>query len=103
MIRIDEIYSNVFSPIILSKPKQSMHYFDPFGRTDIDALNVTPLIIERDRAFLIWDQEPFYPEVHSDTVEWFYKTFALSFSDVTNVTLAGCAFLDSNVSGLCLK
>ena len=75
MIRIDEIYSNVFSPIILSKPKQSMHYFDPFGRTDIDALNVTPLIIERDRAFLIWDQEPFYPEVHSDTVEWFYKTF----------------------------
>ena len=75
MIRIDEIYDNIFSKIISKNPKNSMHYFDPFGRTDIDALHVAPLIRDRDMAFLFWDQEPYYPIVHSETINFFHTSF----------------------------
>jgi hypothetical protein len=75
MIRIDEIYDNVFSPKILSTPLQSMHYFDPFGRTDVDALRVKPLVAERNMAFLFWDQEPYYPDIHKETIDFFHKEF----------------------------
>ena len=79
MIRIDEIYDNIFSKIISRNPKNSMHYFDPFGRTDIDALHVAPLIMGRDMAFLFWDQEPFYTNTntntHNETIDFFHKNF----------------------------
>ena len=77
MIRIDEIYDNIFSKIISKNPKNSMHYFDPFGRTDIDALHVAPLIMGRDMAFLFWDQEPFYANTntHNETIDFFHKNF----------------------------
>ena len=73
MIRIDEIYSSVFYPKISSNPRQSMHYFHPFGRTDIESLTVQPLIGKRDVCFLFWDQEPFYNEYiqHKNTIQDF--------------------------------
>jgi hypothetical protein len=74
MIRIDEIYTNLFGPMI-KRHDQSIHYFDPFGRTDKDALMVDPLIIDRNKALLCWDQEPFFPSVHMDTIHWFIETF----------------------------
>jgi len=78
MIRIDEIYSSVFYPKISSNPHQSMHYFDPFGRTDVNALMVQPLLgIDdyRDVCFLFWDQEPFYDEYHTKTLNHFHRAF----------------------------
>ena len=75
MIRIDEIYDNIFSKIISRNPKNSMHYFNPIGRTDIDALHVVPLIGERDMAFLFWDQEPFYTNTHNETIDFFHASF----------------------------
>jgi hypothetical protein len=75
MIRIDEIYNNVFAPIVLSKPNQSVHYFDPFGKTDFNSLKVIPLINNRERVFLFWDQEPYFPEVHDSTINKFINTF----------------------------
>jgi len=76
MTRIDEIYDNVFYPKIASKPAQSMHYFDPFGRTDKDALCVKPYIDSRKKIFLFWDQEPFFNEdIHTNTIEYFYQNF----------------------------
>lgn len=75
MIRIDEIYTNVFYPKIVDRPNRSMHYFDPFGRTDKDALMVDPLIDDRDKALLCWDQEPFFPFVHTETIDWFQDNF----------------------------
>jgi hypothetical protein len=75
MIRIDEIYDNIFSPIILSTPMQTMHYFDPFGRTDISALRAKPLISNRNMSFLFWDQEPFYPDIHTETINFFHQEF----------------------------
>jgi hypothetical protein len=75
MIRIDEIYDTVFRPIILSKPRQSMHYFSPFGKTDVGSMRVNPLIISREKTFLFWDQEPYCPFVHQDTIDYFHKSF----------------------------
>ena len=98
MIRIDEIYNNVFYPKISSKLKQSMHYFDPFGRTDIDALRVRPLITERNNAFLYWDQEPYLPEIHDNTINWFNETFVTNGAKVTFVTSEKDS---ANVSKLC--
>lgn len=84
MIRIDEIYNNVFYPKIISKPKQSMHYFDPFGSTNINDLNVFPQIKKRNRAFLFWDQEPYYPE-HRSTIDAFHTAFIEPNAEIINV------------------
>ena len=103
MIRIDEIYDNIFSPNILNKPKQSIHYFDPFGRTDPNALQVSPLIIERDKAFLCWDQEPYFPEVHEYTIDWFQNTFILGNNPKTKVIFITSEKNSKNVNELCSK
>jgi hypothetical protein len=100
MIRIDEIYDNVFSPVVLSKPFQSMHYFNPFGRTDANALQVTPLITKRNKAFLLWDQEPFFPDVHTSTIDWFYKTFINKSESDVNVTFVTSEKNSKNVNDL---
>jgi hypothetical protein len=75
MIRIDEIYNNIFYKVISRNPKNSMHYFDPFGRTDYDAMCVAPLINDRDNAFIFWDQEPFLPSTHNNTIDTFHLKF----------------------------
>ena len=101
MIRIDEIYDNVFAPSIINKPDQSMHYFDPFGRTDAEALQVKPLITHRDKAFLFWDQEPYFPEVHNPTVKWFDDTFIVNNKTKTEVTFITSEKDSTNVNELC--
>lgn len=103
MIRIDEIYDNIFSPKILNKPEQSIHYFDPFGKTDKDALQVSPLIIKRNKAFLCWDQEPYFPEVHTNTIEWFQKTFIVGNVPKTKVVFITSEKNSKNVNDLCDK
>jgi hypothetical protein len=75
MIRIDEIYSNIFVPLIQSRSGQCSHFFDPFGRTDFDSLCQLPYIEEMSRNFLFWDQEPIHLDVHQDTLDRFADTF----------------------------
>jgi hypothetical protein len=75
MIRIDEIYSNTFVPLIQSRPHQCAHFFDPFGSTDFANLCQVPYITSMDRNFLFWDQEPFYPDIHSATLNEFFSHF----------------------------
>jgi len=115
MIRIDEIYDNIFSKIISRNPKNSMHYFNPIGRTDIDALHVVPLIGERDMAFLFWDQEPFYTNTHNETIDFFHASFIhperpkrkqeykgqLTPNSVANATFVTSEKNSKNVSELC--
>ena len=111
MIRIDEIYTNTFAPIITKNPDQSLHYFVPFGRTDTESLVSEPLIRDRKKVFIFWDQEPFNPEIHEDTIETFYTNFVSPFS-LDNPTVraikakASCVFVTSekdskHVSELC--
>ena len=75
MIRIDEIYSNIFTPLIQSRPGQCSHFFDPFGRTDFDSLCQVPYLQKISRNFLFWDQEPIHLDVHRDTLDRFADTF----------------------------
>lgn len=86
MIRIDEIYCNIFLPRVQARPLQDMHWFDPFGSvkfTDINSLPKVPwgarsgareLANMRDpmaRHFLFWDQEPLHPETAVVTLPLF--------------------------------
>lgn len=84
MIRIDEIYNNVFLPNIMSKPEQTMHYFHPFGTTDVENICTHPQIIDRKRCFLFWDQEPYYPEIHRSTILKFNKQYTHRISLIIN-------------------
>jgi len=75
MIRIDEIYSNIFVPRIQSQSYQCAHFFDPFGTTAFENLCQIPYIETINRNFLFWDQEPVHPDVHQSTLDQFFKTF----------------------------
>jgi hypothetical protein len=70
MIRIDEIYNNVFWPYIKTNvPHTSMYHFDPPGRTDPDSiisLLSDKWLAEKNFVFL-FDQEPINPLLHSST------------------------------------
>ena len=71
MIRIDEIYSNVFVKGLQHRSKTGLHWFDPFGSVDIkDICNVPPQI-DADLRLIFWDQEPVYRE----TAEIFFDQF----------------------------
>ena len=63
MIRIDEIYSNTFLPLIAKKHNHAMHWFDPFGSTKLQDLCSAPAINNMNNdaiRYLFWDQEPLY-------------------------------------------
>ena len=61
MIRIDEIYSNVFVPIASKKTNTGLHWFDPFGSTNFnDICNVPPVDGEANARYVFYDQEPLY-------------------------------------------
>ena len=67
MIRIDELYNNIFLQRLQAKPLHGLHWFDPFGSVDFADLCSVPAIPWDDRAqrYLFWDQEP----LHQDTVD----------------------------------
>jgi len=111
MIRIDEIYNNVFLLKILTKTRQSMHCFYPFGRTDYPSLHVHPLINDRDNTFLMWDQEPYFPEIHNTTIQSFVHDFIYPSTSIppsrrVGVPVSKCTFVTSeknskNVDDMC--
>jgi hypothetical protein len=63
MIRIDEIYSNVFLPFIKDKNYTALHWFDPFGSTNYHDLCSQPIVDGVANRYIFWDQEPFYKEL----------------------------------------
>jgi len=76
MIRIDEIYSNVFLPTVQHRPRIGLHWFDPFGSVDIKHIcNVPPVDGTADLRIVFWDQEPVYRETVSQFMEQFQKTY----------------------------
>jgi hypothetical protein len=75
MIRIDEIYSNIFAPQIQSQSGQCAHFFDPFGTTAFENLCQVPYVENMSKNFLFWDQEPMHPDVHQPTLDKFFDHF----------------------------
>ena len=63
MIRIDEIYYNVFVKAVqrLNRPV-ACHWFYPFGSTDFRQMCNEPLISDADLRIVFWDQEPAYQD-----------------------------------------
>ena len=60
MIRIDEIYDNVFLPRAEQIGDTSLHWFDPFGSTDFKDIVSKPVIYGDSSYIIMWDQEPLY-------------------------------------------
>jgi hypothetical protein len=73
MIRIDEIYYNVFVKALQHRPRTALHWFDPFGSVDIKNLCNVPAVPsgQADARLIFWDQEPVYRE----TAETFFDQF----------------------------
>jgi len=81
MIRIDEIYNNIFLPSVQSR-KASIHWFEPFGTTEYQNLCNQPLIDDPAQRIIFWDQEP----LHRERFQVFIKLFQENFSDKINGT-----------------
>ena len=76
MIRIDEIYNNIFLQLIQQKEYQCIHYFDPFGSTSFKDLCTVPKFTDIGKHFLFWDQEPLHPDIHQSTLKQYRKEFS---------------------------
>jgi hypothetical protein len=71
MIRIDEIYNNIFVPSMQDRGVVGLHWFDPFGSTDFSDICNVPPVNEADLRLIFWDQEP----LHRDRVQCFFDQF----------------------------
>jgi len=76
MIRIDEIYQNVFLPFVENKPLSGLHWFDPFGSVQVDDLvNLPPITDAQGCRYLFWDQEPLHTDTVTETLTKFKKMY----------------------------
>ena len=60
MIRIDEIYNNVFLPFVKKRSNTVLHWFHPFGSTSYENIVNCPPIFGDPDYIIMWDQEPLY-------------------------------------------
>ena len=77
MIRIDEIYYNVFVKALQHHPDVGLHWFDPFGTTAFDNLCSIPKVEYHNakHRIVFWDQEPCY----NDRMKLFFDQFVQMF------------------------
>jgi hypothetical protein len=73
MIRIDEIYYNVFVKSLQHRKDVGFHWFYPFGSVDFNNLCNVPTIPSGNANLRVvfWDQEPLYKE----TAQLFFEKF----------------------------
>jgi hypothetical protein len=72
MIRIDEIYYNVFLPRVQHRSGIGLHWFDPFGSVKFgDICNVPPVDNQAELRVIFWDQEP----ANKNTLKLFFDQF----------------------------
>lgn len=95
MIRIDEIYNNVFLPKIQPRKNKSIHWFEPFGSTDMENLCASPLIDLAEKRYIFYDQEP----IHLEQTSKFVKQFTEHFLDPT--VLVTSEYNSEDVRWLC--
>lgn len=77
MIRIDEIYNNVFLPRAQETLGVGLHWFDPFGSVDIGHMvNLPPIDGDAVKRIVFWDQEPLHRYRLADFMEAFRPTYS---------------------------
>lgn len=71
MIRIDEIYENIFLPWVRKNlPHTGIVYHDPFGRSDPDSLCNNNSFDDVEKSFIyFFDQEPVILDLHQATFD----------------------------------
>jgi hypothetical protein len=74
MIRIDEIYYNVFVSALQHRPQVGLHWFDPFGSKNFKDL-VSRTCIDHGHRILFWDQEPLYRDDAKIFFDKFCETY----------------------------
>jgi len=77
MIRIDEIYNNIFLPKMQERSDHGLHWFDPFGSVNFaDLCNVPPVPdVDTARRYLFIDQEPLHTALVDQTLQQFAAMF----------------------------
>ena len=86
MIRIDEIYNNVFVPLVQDQKDKGLHWFDPFGSTDFNDICDFPPI-NKGKRWVFWDQEVVYQNTAKKFFDQFIPAYNKNgFSDITIVT-----------------
>ena len=98
MIRIDEIYNNVFLPLVQDHLDKSLHWFDPFGSTDFNDICCFPKVIAGNR-FIFWDQEL----IHRARAKKFFDQFVptYTFKNYSDITLITSEYNSDDVKWLC--
>lgn len=73
MIRIDEIYYNVFAASLQPRRDIGLHWFEPFGTTDIKNIVGHPVVdyFDAKKRIIFWDQEP----LHQERIDSFLSKF----------------------------
>lgn len=76
MIRIEEIYSNVFLPKLQSN-RSALHWFDPFGSVDFFDLCSAPVVKNSPNItrYVFWDQEPLHKDLFDSFAEQYLGQF----------------------------
>ena len=75
MIRIDEIYQNIFVPLTTNK-NIGLHWFDPFGTTDFKNIcNIPPIDGLADHRYVFWDQEVIYKHSITQFLEQYLDVY----------------------------
>jgi hypothetical protein len=76
MIRIDEIYNNIFLPLVRDKKDVGLHWFDPFGSVRIEhMINLPPVDGTAVQRLVFWDQEPVYRHTFSRFMDDYKKMY----------------------------
>jgi hypothetical protein len=82
MIRIDEIYYNVFVSALQHRPLVGLHWFDPFGSTSYaDICNVPKVDGNAEKRLVFWDQEP----LHQNRVKDFFDQYVNVYRGPTTI------------------
>lgn len=74
MIRIDEIYFNIFLQKIKDK-RASIHWFEPFGTTSFNNICSRPDIQDPVTRILFYDQEPLHQDLIRDLIPRFQNSY----------------------------
>lgn len=97
MIRIDEIYNNVFLAALQDQTATGLHWFEPFGTTEfINICNLPKIDGTANHRIIFWDQEP----LHRDRVKIFFDQFKSIYSANT-FTIVTSEYCSEDVQWAC--
>jgi hypothetical protein len=97
MIRIDEIYNNIFLNYLQRQNRVGLHWFEPFGTSEIENIcNLPKIDGNASHRIIMWDQEV----LHRDRAERFFDSFLKTYQ-ATKFTLITSESDSEDVDYIC--